>query len=49
MWNADARSTTDLGAFFTLMQPRPYQIVPASVDGSFFLTYTAVVAAPDLD
>ena len=49
MHNADARSTTDLLAFFTLKQPRPYQTVPALKDASFFLKYAAAAVAPDND
>ena len=49
MLNADARSNTDLHAFFTLAQPRPYQTVPAVKDANFFLNYSAPAAAPDND
>ncbi|HUD65750.1 MAG TPA: alkaline phosphatase family protein [Candidatus Sulfotelmatobacter sp.] len=49
MGNADARSVSDLRAFFTLKQPRVYQTVPALVDASFFLNYTGAVLAPDND
>jgi phospholipase C len=47
MLNADVRSISDLHAFFTLKQPRPYQTVPAVMDANFFLTYTGAVTAPD--
>ena len=50
MGNADARSTTDLGAFFNVKMPaRPYKTVPAVVDANFFLTNTLPPAAPDVD
>lgn len=49
MLNADARSQRDLHSFFTLTQPRPYQIVPAVKDAGFFLTYAGTVTAPDND
>ena len=49
MKNADARSSTDLHAFFTLKQPRPYCTVPAVVDASFFLKYSQPALAPDDD
>jgi phospholipase C len=49
MGNADARSSTDLHQFFTLMTPRPYKAVPAVKDANFFLNYTGAVTAPDND
>jgi phospholipase C len=35
---ADARATTDLREFFPLRVPRPYHVVPAQKDASFFLS-----------
>jgi phospholipase C len=49
MGNADARSVSDLHAFFTLTEPRTYQAIPALENANFFLTYTNPVEAPDND
>jgi phospholipase C len=49
MGNADARSSTDLHEFFDPFVHRPYQVVPAVKDASFFLTYSGPLKAPDND
>ncbi|HTW78179.1 MAG TPA: alkaline phosphatase family protein [Terracidiphilus sp.] len=44
---ADKRSSTDLSAFFTISQPRSYQVIPAQKDASFFLNLNETPSDPD--
>jgi phospholipase C len=45
--SADARASGDLRQFFTLTTPRPYTVVPAVKDASFFLSVTGTPVGPD--
>jgi phospholipase C len=46
---ADLRATNDLHAFFSLTTPRPYTIVPAVKDPSYFINFIGAPTAPDND
>jgi phospholipase C len=46
---ADKRASGDLREFFTLTQPRPYRVLPAEKDATFFLTYPGAPIDPDND
>jgi hypothetical protein len=44
---ADKRASTDLRGFFNLTQPRPYLVLPAEKDASFFLKNRGPAIDPD--